>query len=263
MAAGADRPAMTSAEPLQFQQLLPEPRAVHVEQLVADAGLAARASADRPYVVANLVASADGRATFRARSGELGDEGDLAIFRALRRSVDAVLVGTGTLGAEHYGRLIGDPAARRRREQGGLAPEPLVCIFTRSGHVPLEIPLFDEPEAAVIVFGPAGLETPDVAARVEVVGLGPQELTPLVMLSHLRRRHDVRSLLCEGGPTLLGALLADRLVDELYMTLAPKLTGGGGPAITSGPELSELISLTPEWVLERAGSLFLRYSLAV
>lgn len=230
---------------------------------MTDAGPAKRAAAERPYVVANLVASADGRATFRGRSGELGDEGDLAVFRALRRSVDAVLLGTGTLRAEHYGRLVGDPAARRRRDQGGLTPEPLLCIFTRSGHVPLEIPLFDEPEAAVIVFGPAGLETPHVAARLEVVGLGPEELTPLGMLCHLRRRHDVRSLLCEGGPPLLGALLADRLVDELYMTLTPKLTGGGGPGITSGPELSELISLTPEWVLERAGSLFLRYSLGV
>jgi riboflavin biosynthesis pyrimidine reductase len=255
---------MTSTDPLQFQQLLPEPRAVQVEQLVADAELAPRASADRPYVVANLVASADGRATFHGRSGELGDEGDLVMFRALRRSVDAVLVGTGTLRAEHYGRLIGDPAARRRREQRGLAPEPLACIFTRSGHVPVEIPLFDEPEAAVILFGPAGLETPDTAARVEVVGLGPDELTPPAMLRHLRGCHGVRSLLCEGGPTLLGALLADHLVDELYLTLAPKLTGGGvGPTITSGPELSKLITLTPEWVLERAGSLFLRYSLAV
>ena len=54
----------------------------------------------------------------------------------------------------------------------------------------------------------------------------------------LRADHGVRSLLCEGGPTVFGALLTEGLVDELFLTLAPKLVGGGDePAITAGPEL--------------------------
>ena len=60
------------------------------------------------------------------------------------------------------------------------------------------------------------------------------------VLRHLRSDYGVRTLLCEGGPTLFGALLTEDVVDELFLTLAPKLAGGGsGPTITSGPELAE------------------------
>jgi 5-amino-6-(5-phosphoribosylamino)uracil reductase len=73
----------------------------------------------------------------------------------------------------------------------------------------------------------------------------------------------VRSLLCEGGPTLFGALLHERVVDELFLTLSPKLTGGGtGPTISSGPELMNPRGMSIEWLLERNGSLYLRYRVA-
>jgi riboflavin biosynthesis pyrimidine reductase len=60
---------------------------------------------------------------------------------------------------------------------------------------------------------------------------------------------------------MFGALLMERLVDELFLTIAPKLTGGGtSPAITSGPELPELQPLELVWALEHEGSLYLRYA---
>ena len=69
--------------------------------------------------------------------------------------------------------------------------------------------------------------------------LDPAELTLTTALRHLRAEHGVRSLLCEGGPTLMGALLHERLVDELFLTLAPQLAGGGtGPTMSSGPALA-------------------------
>jgi 5-amino-6-(5-phosphoribosylamino)uracil reductase len=247
---------------MEFRRLLPEPGTVEVADLVGSLDLAGRAPAQRPYTIVNFVSSADGRATFAGRSGKLGDDGDRAMFHALRGQVDAVLAGTNTLRIERYGRPIRDPEDRRRRAERGLAPEPLACVVTRSGDVPTEIPLMQEPEARVVVFTVADVDVSDVVAAVEVIRLDPGELTLSTVLRHLRSAHGVRSLLCEGGPTMFGALLRESVADELFLTLAPKLTGGGGgPTISSGPELPEPAALRLEWVLERNDSLYLRYSI--
>lgn len=231
-----------------------------MDELLAGMALADQAPPDRPYVIANFVSSVDGRATFQGRSGQLGDEGDLDVFRALRREVDAVLVGTSTLRAEQYGRILKLPESRERRRRRGLAPEPLAITLTRNGDAPLGIPLFAEPEAEVVIFSGREIDVSGVAAQVEVVVLHPPALAQA--LRHLRAHHQVRLLLCEGGPSMLAALVRERLLDELFLTLAPHLTGGGtGPALTSGPELPELRSMELAEVLERAGSLFLRYRL--
>ena len=249
---------------LEFRQLLPEPGTVEVAALLDGLDLAARAPSGRPYVIVNFVASADGRATFGGRSGRLGDEGDREVFHALRERVDAVLVGTRTLRVERYGRLVKSPGTRTRRQQAGRHAEPLACAVTRSGSVPFDIPLFAEPDARILVFSPSEVDAESCPANVEVVRLDPGRLTFGTVLRHLYDHHDVRVLLCEGGPTVTGALLGEGLVDELFLTLVPKLTGGGsGPTITSGPELPEPIALSIGWALERAGALYLRYVINV
>jgi riboflavin biosynthesis pyrimidine reductase len=214
-------------------------------------------------VVVNFVSSADGRATFGGRSGQLGDDGDRAVFHNLRKHADAVLVGTVTLRTERYGPLVKDANVRQERASSGRAAAPLAVVVTRSGDVPVDIPLFEDPEAAIVVFGPSGVELAECGARVELIRLDPDALSFATVMRHLRTEHDVRLLLCEGGPTVFGALLREGMVDELFLTVAPKLTGGGrGPTISSGPELPEPAALELEWVLERSGSLYLRYALA-
>jgi riboflavin biosynthesis pyrimidine reductase len=246
---------------MEFKRLHPEPATIELLALLSELPLAERASAERPYVIANFVATADGRATFRGRSGPLGDDGDHAVFHGLREQVDAVLAGTGTLRAERYGRLVRTPERVQRRLDRGLAATPLLCTITRSGELPTEIPLLEDPESTVVVYTGVPVEV-TAAADVEVVQIDPAELTPLTALRRLRADHGVRSVLCEGGPTLLGALVHVHAVDELFLTVAPKLAGGGmGPAVTAGPELAQPDELRLEWVLERAGSLFLRYGL--
>lgn len=246
------------AEP-QFAQLLPRARTVDVPRLLGELGLDALAPEERPYTVVNFIASADGHASFKGRSGPLGDAGDRALFHGLREHVDAVLAGVGTLAAEHYGRMLASAERRERRLARGLSAEPLLCVITRSGRLPAELPALDCAEARVVVFAgrePAGLAERAAAIELHLV----EDLTPALALSELRRAHGVRSLLCEGGPTLFGALLAAGLVDELFLTLAPKLVGGSeAPGVTEGPEPETLRELELRWVLERAGSLFLRY----
>ncbi len=247
---------------MDFRQLLPHPAAVDVAALLATLRADFTPPEDRPYTLVNFVESLDGRAAVHGRSGALGDDGDRAMFHGLREQVDAVLAGTGTLRSENYGRVLGKPERRDRRRAAGRSAEPLTCIVSRSGEVPTDIPLFSEPEARVVVYSPRALETSGCAAQVEVTVLDPDELTFAEAFRRLRADHDVRSLLCEGGPTVFGALLTAGLVDELFLTLSAKLVGGGDePAITAGPELDTPRELAIRWVLERNGSLYLRYSL--
>src|SRR5581483_9258440 len=137
---------------MNFRQLFPEPAQLPLAAF-SDilASLRDRASA-RPYTLANFVSSVDGRATIGGRSAPLSVASDRALFHALREAVDAVMAGTGTLRVEHYGRMIKDPAARQRRIDSGLAPEPLAVVVSRSGQIPYEIPLFTEPEARIVEF---------------------------------------------------------------------------------------------------------------
>ena len=247
---------------MEFRQLLPEPATVDEAELLGRLGQDAVAPADRPFTFANFVASADGRATIDGRSGGLGDDGDHAIFHCLREQVDAVLVGTGTLRAERYGRVLGKAERRQRRIERGRSAEPLLVTVTRSGNIPTDIPLFAEPEARVVVFSSA---TPDVAgcaAQIEVVSLDPGDLTLTTVTRHLRNLHAIRTVICQGGPTMFGALLLEDLVDELFLTIAPKLAGGGrGPTITSGPALADPAALLVLWLLGRSDSLYIRYAL--
>jgi riboflavin-specific deaminase-like protein len=246
---------------MEFRRLHPEPATVDSAQLLGDLDLAVRAHADRPWLVTNFATTTDGRAAIDGRSGAIGDDGDLEVFRRLRTQVDALLIGTRTLGIERYGRAVRRPELRAARAALGLAPEPLVATVSRSGELPTDIPLFQEPEANVVVFAPPETPEPDCAACVTLVRLDPAELTLTTAVRRLRGEHGVRSLLCEGGPTLMGALLHEGLVDELFLTLAPQLVGGGSaPTLSSGPALAEPAALELVWALERAGSLYLRYA---
>jgi riboflavin-specific deaminase-like protein len=246
---------------MEFRRLFPDRARVELPDAMQELR-DAPVPGERPHVLANFVASVDGRATFQGRSGQLGDDGDRAVFSGLRDVVDAVLVGTTTLRIERYGRLIRDPERRLRRQQHGLAAEPTACVISRSGAIPTDIPLFSEPEAKIVVFSTTAPSTSAVAADCTFVRVKPGQLTLATALRRLRDDFGIRLLLCEGGPTLFGGLLREGLVDELFLTLAAKLVGGGdGPAISGGPELSQLQQLRLRWVLERADSLYLRYAL--
>jgi riboflavin biosynthesis pyrimidine reductase len=246
---------------MELRRLHPDPATVDSAELFRDLGLAARAHADRPWLITNFATTADGRATVDGRSGPIGDDGDMEVFRRLRTQVDALLIGTRTLRIERYGRAVRRPELRAAREAIGLAPEPLLALVSRSGELPLEAPLFDEPDARVVAFVPSGTAAPACTAQLTLVELDPAELTLTRALRALRADHGVRSVLCEGGPTLMGALLHEQLVDEAFLTLAPQLAGGGaGPTMSEGPPLAQPAEAELTWALERAGSLYLRYA---
>jgi riboflavin-specific deaminase-like protein len=244
---------------VQLRRLDPDPADVTPLEVMQSLRPAEHAPPGRPYVLANMVSSADGRATLDGKSGGLGNEADRELFHALREQVDAILVGTGTLRAERYGPFVRDPERRARREAAGLAPNPMGCVVTRSLMLPDDIPLFEDPGSAIAIYTSADADPPAVAARLEVTRLPSEMLTMTSALEHLLAHHGVRSVLCEGGPTILGALLHEGLVDELFLSLAPRLVGGHGPGIVEGPGLPEPAQFERAWVLDSEGELFLRY----
>ena len=244
---------------MKLRRLDPDPAEVTPLEVAQSLRPAERAPAERPYVLANMVASADGRATVGGKSGGLSNEADRELFHALREQVDAILVGTGTLRVERYGPFIRDPERRARREDAGLAPNPIGCVVTRTMLLPDDIPLFGDPDSTIAVYTTSDDEPPDVAARLEVTRLPAEMLTMTSVLELLRADHGARSVLCEGGPTILGALLAEDLVDELFLSRAPRLVAGYGPSVVEGPELPHPAELDRAWVLESDGVLLLRY----
>lgn len=243
---------------MDLRRLHPDPAVADAADLLGDLRLAERAPADRPYLICNFVASADGHASFEGRSGKLGGAADHEVFHLLRTQVDAVMAGTGTLRAERYGRIVRRPERRAAREAAGLAPDPPLVTITRTGRLPEDLPLLEDESSTLIVYSGAPVAI-EAAATVHIVELDPAELTLTTALQRLRADHGVRSVLCEGGPTLFSALLHERLADELFLTVAPRLTGGAGLAVTAGPGLPEVEQIELVWALEHEGELFLRY----
>jgi riboflavin biosynthesis pyrimidine reductase len=249
-----------TGEPL-LEPLLPPGRPAPAIDLLAALRPWEREHDDRPFVLCNMVATLDGRITIGGRSGPIGGPADHALFHGLRTVVDAVLVGTGTLHVERYGRLVRDEGRRARREQLGLDPDPIAVLITRTGTVAWDAPMFEAPEQEIlIVTHPDAAAFPHVAAHVERLDLPAP--TPAAALREIHRVRGLRSVLCEGGPTLNRGLLADGVLDELYVTVAPVLAGGDDALrILAGEPFDEPVRTRLAGVLRHDDELFLRYEL--
>jgi riboflavin-specific deaminase-like protein len=238
-----------------YERLWPDPAPMSSD----DVAQALRAA--RPRLFLDMVSTVDGLATIGGRSGPIGGEADKEMFHLLRTVPDAVLVGTGTLRAERYGRLVRKPERRAARAAAGLAEDPIAVLMTRSGDIPWEAPLFDAPEQTVVIYtAREDLATPArTAAKVYIVS-GTSE--PAAVLEHLRSEFGVDSVLCEGGPHLNRSLLVAGVVDELFLTMGP-LIAGGQDALTmvAGPPLPEPLPVRTRWILRAGEELFLRYGI--
>jgi riboflavin biosynthesis pyrimidine reductase len=247
-----------------LEQLLPERRELAVDDAYGELALDRFAPPDRPYVIANMVASVDGRATLAGRSGGLGNEADKQIFLDLRTQADAVMAGTATIGIERYGPLLKSSERRAKRVSRGLDPVPLAVTATRTMELPVQAPLFADPESRIVVLTNSDREPPPCAARLEIERLKGDPLDLLASMERLRVRYGVRSLLLEGGPTLLGAMTAAGVVHELFLTRAAKLVGSGGEhTILEGTPPEEPIDVELVSLLCDGPYLFLRYRLGV
>ena len=255
--------------PPRLQGLLPPSEPDTVEEIVKSLGMWRRPTPPegRPRVLLNMVSSTDGRATIDGRSDGLGGPADRALFHALRSAADGVLVGAGTVRVERYGRMIKSDSARRLRLQHGLEEEPLACIVSGRLALEEELPLLQESAARVVMITSSAASLPPCPATVEYVRTPGGRLDLHAAMAELADRFRVQSLLCEGGPHLAREMLAEGLLDEIFLCLSPVLAGGepaGGEAlrILAGAELEPAVELELLGVLRHRSHLFLRYGVS-
>jgi riboflavin-specific deaminase-like protein len=238
------------------QRLLPDPGPTTVEQQLETYRPWEQPHEERPFVAINFAATVDGRATIAGVSGPIGSTADTAMLAGLRLRFDAVMIGAGTMRAERYGRLVKKQETRDDRERLGLPPDPLMVIVSGRLDLPWDAPLFSD-GGRVLIFTASEAEPPDTATSLEVVR--HDKFVNLVeALRHLRSERGIRALLCEGGPGLHGELEGGGMVDDLFLTIAPKLVGGEAPRIVEG-ELPAVAELELAWLLEQDSELFARY----
>lgn len=212
----------------------------------------------RPYVLVNMVASADGAIAVDGRTKEMSSPADKAVFHLLRSLPDVILAGAQTVRAESYGPPKISEERQARRVERGQAAVPTIAVVTRSLQLDLSSRLFTESRPIVIC--PVDADLPDgLAERADVVQAGEGDVDLTDAMRQLRER-GVGVVLCEGGPTLNGDLARQGLIDELCLTIAPLLVGGDlGTGILGRARLPITLPLELAQVLEEGGDLLLRY----
>lgn len=230
---------------------------------------------DRPYLFINMASTVDGKIVVGEPGGTakgVGGPTDQRLFRRLQYRADAAMLGSATLRASQV-----------------LYPEEIArYVVSRSGDLPLQNRFFtDAPERAWVLL-PEDIKktnsiadakdtehkTPEALARikasiekasVKVLAVGQGGVDLRAALRIMRQDHGIRYLLCEGGGALNAELIGAGLVDELFLTLAPKLKGGAAlPTIMTGQGFPPNIALPLKlWSLYRDGDeLYLRYRLS-
>jgi riboflavin biosynthesis pyrimidine reductase len=223
-----------------MRRLLPDPGPTSVSDQLETYRPGEEAGEERPRVAVNFVTTLDGRAAIAGSSGPIGSDTDTEMLSGLRARFDAVMIGAGTMRVERYGPM-----------------EPLAVLVSGRLDLPWDAPLFTDEQGEALIFTASEAEPPQTAASVNVVR-HERAVDLGEALRHLRQERGIRAVLCEGGPRLHAQIQAEGLVDDLFLTIAPKLSGGEEPRILEGP-LPGVVGLELAWLLEEDGELYARY----
>lgn len=241
-----------------MRRLLPDPA-----ELSPDDVLAAYELPPGRCLRVNFIASLDGVTTVAGRSKGLQQPGDLQVFRVLRALADAVLVGAGTAAAEGYGPMEDDTTvARMRVATGRPATAPIVVVSRRASVLP-DSRIVGGASPSLLVT----CEAADPARRAALAAAGMEVLVcgeddvdlPLAVDRLAERGHE--QITCEGGPALLQSMVLAGVVDELDLSIAPAIVGGGEVRLIPDVPMPK-VSLELRQVLEEDGMLFTRYAVA-
>jgi riboflavin biosynthesis pyrimidine reductase len=193
---------------------------------------------DRAFVRLNMITSVDGGTAVAGMSGGLGNRDDHAVFAALRGGADIVLVGLGTVIAEGYG--VPDPPHLQLHVVSDTTDTSGAAELFASGRATLVLPTSA---------GPVPDGVPELRA-----GDGK-----FVDLAAVAAQFPGKIVVAEGGPTLAGLLAAAGLIDEFFITIAPRVIAGDSARVAHGPEASPQLWELEHGFVDDDGFLFLRY----
>jgi riboflavin biosynthesis pyrimidine reductase len=213
------------------------------------------------WVMANMVGGLDGSAAIGGRVADLSTPPDADLFVSMRALADVVLVGAETLRREGYGGLSLPAQRVAARRAAGLPAAPAFAVVTKSLNMDWSARPFADPaghRALVITCEAADPKRVNRAREVaDVIVAGRDRVDPVAAMVQLSARGH-RVVLCEGGPTWLGEIVAADQLDELCLTVSP-LMGGDPLPVSVSPPGGPLVRLTLMHVLAEGDTLFLRY----
>lgn len=218
-------------------QLFPETSTAEVDPRIAVQHEDRKSTGTRPWVYTNMVASADGGTAVDGVSGALGGPGDQEVFGALRSMADIILAGSSTVTQERYRTPNPSAETKRQRLHRGQAERPRIAVVSGRLDIDLDLPLFEDPTHRPLIIAPETAD-PALVARLEPAadfiraGDGRVDLAAaMVALAEM----GVGTVLCEGGPSINGQMIAAGLIDEWNLTISPHLVGGDSKRAAVGP----------------------------
>ncbi len=214
------------------------------------------------YVRVNMISSVDGAAAVDGRVGALTSTADQLLLHRLREISDVVLVGAGTVRAEGYGPIELSEETQQTRLAAGQAACPPLAIVSGSLSLDWAAPLFSDATSRplIITAESAAHDRRGAAAEVADVVIAGEESVDMASAIDALAGRGLTRVLSEGGPHLLAQLLAERLLDELCLTIAPLVVGEQPTRITGGPAPRIPATLHLAHVLEEDDYLFMQYN---
>jgi riboflavin-specific deaminase-like protein len=222
-----------------------------------------------PFVSINMAMTADGKIASANRAiRSFSSRRDQEHLLELRTGADAVMCGARTLDSDKVNLSPGGPKYRRMRIRRGLAEYNLRIIVSGTGTIDPHAAIFKDRSSPIILFTTRRAPKRRLAALQRLVDeihiCGDERIDFVRSLAWLRKRWKVRRLLCEGGGELNAALFAAGLVNELNLTVCPKVFGGrAAPTIADGfigSSLAAATRLRLKSIKRRGDELFLVFA---
>jgi riboflavin-specific deaminase-like protein len=223
----------------------------------------------RPFVTANFAVTWDGRiSTRRGTPANFSSPQDKRRLVEIRARCDAVLASAKTIAADNMTMGLPDADLRAARQARSQSAYPVRVLLTNSGRIDPGLRIFEKTFSPIVIFSTTRMPSRVQSALAERADLWLHDASGVNlphMLATLRAEYGVKRLVCEGGAQIFRALLTAGLIDELHLTLAPRIFGGQkSPTLTgvAGEFLPKSADLRLRSMEVAGGECFLRYRVA-